>query len=244
MMFLEEYRGNGSPNYFNLRLVAYGAEALNPLKAKYMNITALKVRIREIKIRTKFPELEDVFISRVESELNQYKDAIDSFSDDDWEALPKAEEHNIIQKKKDHTKTWKNDTAEVARRIWEWWKAHNTKFNYISFLAALLALIQVSSAPVERVFSQLKLILETINDRALRDVIEARLMERINTRAVENKKLKASFDCLLDGSDSVGTVGDLREAHLEGGNFETEDELLEDDLDEETQQELNDEITI
>ena len=78
-MFLEEYRGNGSPNYFNLRLVAYAAEALNPLKAKYINIAALKVQIREIKIRTKFPELEDVFISRVESELNQYKDAIDSF---------------------------------------------------------------------------------------------------------------------------------------------------------------------
>ena len=68
-------------------------------------------------------------------------------------------------------------------------------------------------------------------------------MERINTRAVENKKLKSSFDCLLDGSDSVGTIGDLREAHLEGENFET-DELLEDDLDEETQQELNDEIII
>ena len=90
----------------------------------------------------------------------------------------------------------------------------------------------------------MKLILERIHDRALRDVMEARLMERINTRAVENKKLKASFDCLLDGSDSVGTIGDLREAHLEGENFETEDELLEDDLDEETLEELNDEINI
>jgi len=188
MMFLEEHRENGSPNYFNLSLVAYGAEALNPLKAKHMDIAALKVRIDEIKIRTEFPELDDVFISRMERELHQYKDAIDSFSDDDWETLPKAEDYNFLQKNKDRTKTWKNDTAEVARRVWEWWRVHYTKFNYISVLAALLALIQVSSAPVERVFSQLKLIQQTIQNRGLRDVIEARLMERINTSAVENKR--------------------------------------------------------
>jgi len=48
----------------------------------------------------KFPELNDKFVSRVESELHQFMDAIDSFSDDDWEALPKAEEYNVIQKNK------------------------------------------------------------------------------------------------------------------------------------------------
>jgi len=53
------------------------------------------------------------------------------------------------------------------------------------------------------------------------------MMERINTRAFENKKFKPSFDCLLNGRDRA--VGDLHEAHLEGKNFQIEGKVLEDD---------------
>ena len=44
----------------------------------------------------------------------------------------------------------------------------------------VVALIQPSSASVERVFSQLKLILDEIGEISLHDNIEARLMARVN----------------------------------------------------------------
>ena len=77
-------------------------------------------------------------------------------------------------------KTWEDDPIEVARRRWEWWRAKQGAFVYFSTAARLIVLVQVSSAAVERVFSQVKYILETIGDSALEDNIECRMMERIN----------------------------------------------------------------
>jgi len=56
-----------------------------------------------------------------------------------------------------------------ARRMWEWWRAHR-----------LVALVQIFSASVERVFRQVKFIVETIGVSALGDTMETRLMSRIN----------------------------------------------------------------
>ena len=46
--------------------------------------------------------------------------------------------------------------------------------------ARLVALVQTSSARIERVFSQLKLILETIVFSALEKTVEGRLFTRVN----------------------------------------------------------------
>ena len=77
-------------------------------------------------------------------------------------------------------KTWLDDPIEKARRLWEWWRANHNKFTYFSKAARLVVLVQTSSCAVERVFSQVKYILETVGDLVLEESLEARLMERIN----------------------------------------------------------------
>ena len=64
--------------------------------------------------------------------------------------------------------------------MWEWWKTYNHKLNFFSTAACLVVLVKTSSASVERVFSQVKFIVESIGVNALKDTIEMRLMQRIN----------------------------------------------------------------
>ena len=79
-------------------------------------------------------------------------------------------------------KTWKDDPIESARRIWEWWRAKkdDVRIRHLIVAARLVALVQVSSASVERVFSQVKLICETCGVSPLEETLETRLMERVN----------------------------------------------------------------
>ena len=54
---------------------------------------------------------------------------------------------------------WRKDAGEKAKRIWEWWKpivVDDSNFPFFSLALRLIALIQVSSCAVERVFSQMK----------------------------------------------------------------------------------------
>ncbi|GFH56758.1 hypothetical protein CTEN210_13234 [Chaetoceros tenuissimus] len=59
---------------------------------------------------------------------------------------------------------WKKDAGEKATRIWEFWKPivkDDSDFPCFSLALRLIVLIQVSSCSVERVFSQMKLVVET-----------------------------------------------------------------------------------
>ena len=84
-------------------------------------------------------------------------------------------------------KTWKDDPIEQARRVWEWWRANRSSpgIHFFATAARLLALVQVSSASVERIFSQVKLICETTGVQPLEETVEVRLFERCNTYLVE-----------------------------------------------------------
>ena len=64
--------------------------------------------------------------------------------------------------------------------MWKWWQANQHKFSFFQTAARLVALVPVTSASVERVFSQVKLIVETVGENALQETIETRLMERVN----------------------------------------------------------------
>jgi hypothetical protein len=81
---------------------------------------------------------------------------------------------------------WENDPAEKARRIWEWWvtRANDTTkfFNFWPTALRLVVLVQPSSAFVERVFSQIKLIIEQIGVSCLEETVEARTMVRCNNK--------------------------------------------------------------
>ena len=57
-----------------------------------------------------------------------------------------------------------DDPIEKSRRVWEWWKANHSapSIHYFAITAHLVALVQASSASVERVFSQVKLICDAM----------------------------------------------------------------------------------
>jgi len=75
---------------------------------------------------------------------------------------------------------WKQDPVERARRLWEWWMPRVGEFRFWTKALRLVALVQPSSAEVERLFSQLKLIVEQIGVRGLEEGYEARTMTRVN----------------------------------------------------------------
>ena len=64
--------------------------------------------------------------------------------------------------------------------MWEWWCAKCNKLTYFFIAARLVALVPISSAAVERVFSQVKFIVETLGVSVLEETLETRLMERVN----------------------------------------------------------------
>jgi hypothetical protein len=80
--------------------------------------------------------------------------------------------------------TWKDDPGERARRIWLWWipRLLTEKFRFKHFACALKTIVinQISSASVERVFSQLNFIVRAMGTAMLEDTLEMRLMHRCN----------------------------------------------------------------
>jgi hypothetical protein len=79
--------------------------------------------------------------------------------------------------------TCEDGPMETARRTWEWWRVRVWKvsvFKYWPLALRLVALVQTPSARIERVFSQLKLILETIGYLASEKTVEARLFALVN----------------------------------------------------------------
>ena len=95
--------------------------------------------------------------------------------------------------------TWHDDPAETSRRIWEWWRLQILGRNeatsaggsayflqYVPLAVRMVVLVQPSSASVERIFSQLKFILDTVTREPLRDQLEYRLFRRVNRGKYEH----------------------------------------------------------
>src|SRR5210317_624660 len=80
-------------------------------------------------------------ISRKRNKSN-YKNA--NISDRDWEKLPGVLQCNALFKtlKNIDGKSWRDDTAKTARRVWEWWRTIRCKFLYLPKLVAQIGLIQ------------------------------------------------------------------------------------------------------
>jgi hypothetical protein len=60
------------------------------------------------------------------------------------------------------------------------WRIHREKFIYFKTAVRLVVWVQVSSAPGERVFSRLRLIVETSQQHTLHGAILLRLFDAIN----------------------------------------------------------------
>ena len=88
-----------------------------------------------------------------------------------------------IKRKKldnDHGLTWKDDDAEYACRIWDWWKPRIDEFPNHALALRLVVLAQLSSCSVECVFSRLKLICEICGDNIKEDMVNLWLMLQCN----------------------------------------------------------------
>ncbi len=110
-----------------------------------------------------------------------YRAAIDTGLN--WSAVDGAGKYDDAKNSHDGDKaSWKSDGAEVARRVWEWWKAKDGRFTYFKDAVRLVVLVQVSSASIERVFSQLKKILESSQHEILHDILKIRMFERISRK--------------------------------------------------------------
>ena len=81
--------------------------------------------------------------------------------------------------------SWRDDYGEKSRRIWEWWVSRCTDdesdFVYFKLAVRLVAITQVSSASVERVFSVVVQIMHACGVNVLHDNFMTRLFRMINT---------------------------------------------------------------
>ena len=85
---------------------------------------------------------------------------------------------------------WKDDIGERGRRIYEWWKtAMESRADVIPYFykaVRLIVLTQVSSAAVERVFSQLTFIRRIVGDSIAGDMLQLRSLLRCNNGLVSD----------------------------------------------------------
>jgi hypothetical protein len=153
-----------------------------------------------------FPEFTSHFLAQLKKELDGYLEECNKQFD--WDSLPGAAEYNSKLAKKSRRTTgsgdvgdedgeddmyhepskydrevprqWQDDYSERSRRIWEWWILHSENYQYFTKAAELVVLFCTSSATVERLFSQLKYIVETTCGQGLQDIIELRGMARVN----------------------------------------------------------------
>ena len=189
-------------------------------------------RIKVLKDLGKLPLIDSKYLEKVQHEIDYYLVKVKNTLDSDWESLPLVSQYNQKFKnlKDADGKSWRDDTAETARRVWEWWTINRFGLHYLSRLVAQVGLIQTSSASVERVFSQLDHVLRTCQQQSLLDGLETRLMERINHVAVKNTRLKPSLDGLLTRPIPLRIHASL--AFVNGPVVEEIDDLLDDEIDE------------
>jgi len=184
----------------------------NVLLHMHMNIEDAKLRIDKLKLLG-FPEFTDDFLDVLKNSLIELKcsankafnwDGVDGAVAYDKTLATKLEKEassttpaRFSSRKSTHT-NWKEDPNERARRIWEWWKSRVSHFPKWAEAVRLIVLVQPSSAFVERIFSQMKLILQVIGDNAVERTIEGRLFIELIPfliKFLENNSLCIVFDC-------------------------------------------------
>lgn len=155
------------------RKALHGALVLNPMYLKEATVDGARSLVPLLK-HFGFPQFTDYYLGRLKTQVGRLIEAAkESY---DWDKVEGAAEYNTALEKrnkkkaeKDHEqgendeaatreremdyRTWRDDPAERARRIWYWWKDKRPQFTDFALAVCLVALIQVSSA--SSVFSQL-----------------------------------------------------------------------------------------
>jgi subtilisin family serine protease len=194
---------------YALKRAYQGAGVFNPKKLRELPVASLEILI-DLLANFGFPEFTEEFLAGMKAELPEViRNAKQPFDYSEMEGVAEYDAA-LVQARRKRTaaaapvaaadapaapaaaaapvrvptfNTWEDDPMETARRIWEWWRVRVWKvsvFKYWPLALRLVALVQTSSARIERVFSQLKLILEAISYSALEKTVEARLFTLVN----------------------------------------------------------------
>ena len=175
-------------DYYDSVAAFMAARVFNPLCAVGMNKAAMIDAIKSLFLFG-FDEFRHGrgIIEDLVKELPKYRAVVEATTECYWSEMEGAAAYDAKLRKqaeknpeKYGMKTWKDDRVEKARRVWEWWRSKASKFNFFFTAARLIALVPVSSTSVERVFSQVKFIIETVCEGALEETLETRVMERVN----------------------------------------------------------------
>lgn len=131
-----------------------------------------------------FDEFRHAAIHDIIAEIPTYHGIIASTSKSFWSEVDGAEQYDRKKQEDDPEQyanhTWYDDRIKQSRRVWEWWRIKGIKSHYFFSAARLVAIVPLSSASVERVFSQVKFIIETVGINVLEETLETRVMERVN----------------------------------------------------------------
>ena len=108
---------------------------------------------------------------------------------------------------------WKDDLGEYARRIWEWWLIrwlHVPDFTYFGTAIRKVVLWTLSSAIVERDFSQFLAIMNVCGNRLSFPAMQNRIFSRCNKRVYEELEAiifaDQSFKSAIEEDDEEGVI--------------------------------------
>ena len=181
--YIEQMNGSLADIRRGIRAV----RCFDPIFIKENDMLTITEHVRDLK-SLGLPSLNEACIAGIiNDELQKMKLETEN-CEFELEIVDGAEEYNtkleMLNEQTGMNKTWKEDYSEYGRRVWKWWGSRKHRFTYVTKAVKLVALIQTSSAFVERVFSQVRLITCEIGEEALRDNIETRVMRRVNKNIV------------------------------------------------------------
>ena len=133
-----------------------GVKIFDPNFVKGTNMLTLRECVDKLRFLA-ISKINEVCLEEMKNELTILQMQTRSI-DEDMNMVDGVEEYEIkLAKENDKHgagKTWKDDDAEYGRRIWKWWGSKHSLFTAFDRAVRVVALIQPSSASVERVFSR------------------------------------------------------------------------------------------
>jgi hypothetical protein len=167
-------------DYHNIAVAYTSAKVLNPISAATMLVVEVTDAMKDLGSHFGIDKFHDGhgIIDDMILEIGTYKRITTSANDAFWNTLDGSSMYDeklvsgIAKGKIADNVTWKDDPIETTRRVWEFWRVHrkNVAIFHIAKAASLIALVQISSASVERIFSQMKLIQDSCGDSMLEEI--------------------------------------------------------------------------
>ena len=176
---------------YRLKKAVYAAQIFDPFFVKDTSVNALNLMADEL-THFGYRKFSVFFINELKQEIPTLKEEASKLFD--WESVGKRKQYKSRSQRRAKKKSldgeiivedWKQDVGEKASRIWEWWRvriyeAKNTKLEYFAMAVRVVVLTQLSSCAIERIFSQLKLIVDSCGENMFEDMLEIRMRERNN----------------------------------------------------------------